>query len=84
MTGADRFDSPALPPSVRFLVAEATHMIGDGAIGEPSPLLLERLDQAYDAVEPWAALAPELAASYEFVLDGRVATSIAAAGITLP
>ncbi|MFN8158890.1 MAG: histidine ammonia-lyase [Candidatus Nanopelagicales bacterium] len=29
-------------------------------------------------------LAPELAASYEFVLDGRVATSIAAAGITLP
>ena len=29
-------------------------------------------------------LAPELAASYEFVLDGRVESSIAAAGVALP
>jgi len=29
-------------------------------------------------------LAPELAASYQFVLDGRVAATLAAAGIDLP
>lgn len=71
MSGADRFDSPELPPSVRFLVAEATQMIGDGPIGEPSPLLLERLDQAYDTIEPWAARAPELAALGMRLLDRR-------------
>lgn len=68
-----RFLEPeTVPPAVRFLVREARVMLPiEGPLGEPSPLFLERLEQAYDAGEEWLSAGPELAAFAHRLLDPR-------------
>lgn len=61
-----------VPPAVRFLVREAAAMLPvEGPLGEPSPLFLERLEQAYDAGEAWLSAGPELASFALRLLDAR-------------
>ena len=60
-----------IPPAIAFLLREVL-VFEPSFDHEPSALFLERLEQAYDAGEPWLSNEPALAAFGHRLLDPRV------------